>query len=88
MRQDMDQANDCILEWLFCLDLKGYFLRSILDRVSYNLFVFHAIVGTIIFLFTKHLQAFTGVMHDFMFHLRKYCNELSKTNTSELTIQI
>lgn len=43
MREISGKHNDCIFEWLLCIDLKGYFPRYVLDTVCalfYHYFVF------------------------------------------------
>lgn len=37
MREINGKHNDCIFEWLLCLDLKGYFPRYVLDSVCFIL---------------------------------------------------
>lgn len=40
MREINGKHNDCIFEWLLCIDLKGYFPRYVLDTVCFILSFF------------------------------------------------
>ncbi|KAH8394786.1 hypothetical protein KR222_005614 [Zaprionus bogoriensis] len=73
-REIIGKSDSCILEWVLCLDLKGYIPRYVLDAVS-------AAAGRNgeIDYYTKAylpLQALTSSMVDYMTYLRKHINEL------------
>lgn len=68
--------NECLFEWLMCIDLKGYIMASVLDTVSLkDLFIrFHlSLTITISYPF----QAFKKSMQDYMICLRKHFEDRS-----------
>lgn len=73
-REIVGKSDSCIVEWVLCLDLKGYIPRYVLDAVSA---VQHLLVSCLLDnCFDGDFQALTSSMTDYISNLRKHVNEL------------
>ncbi|KAH8290329.1 hypothetical protein KR054_001960 [Drosophila jambulina] len=71
-REIVGKPDSCIVEWVLCLDLKGYIPRYVLDAVS-TFSCFHIHPNLLIW---NSWQALTSSMTDYITNLRKHVNEL------------